>query len=319
MIRVATYNLYLGADLSVLLGDATGEQLDAYRADVRRQLETTAFPRRAPAIARILARERVDLVGLQEVCTWHADGQLLWDCTAELLAALEAVGEPYDVVVTQRTFHGTGEMDNGGATVSFELEGRNAILRRRGSPVRVESTDARMYGTALAVRLMGSLEITIDRGWCSAACTVDGVPGGFTFVDTHTEAYDAGFRDRQRTELVRGLPRDEPLVVVGDFNATPDRVGMPADMVDAWRAAGNPDGGPEAATCCQVGDLTNPESVLADRIDYIWVRGVTVEECVRIGADPADRTEDGLWPSDHAGVVATLALPDVVEEQVLPS
>ena len=28
-----------------------------------------------------------------------------------------------------------------------------------------------------------------------------------------------------------------------------------------------------------------------------------------VGEEPADRTASGLWPSDHAGVIATLTLP----------
>lgn len=305
-VTVATYNLYLGADLSLLLGEATGERLDAYRADVQRQLDLTAFPHRAPAIARILAREQVDLVGLQEVCTWHADGRLLWDYTRELLKALEQLGEPYDVVVTQPTFHGSGEVEREGRAVSMRLEGHNTILRRRGSAVVVEGTDARLFGTALSARLMGTVEITIDRGWCAARCTVEGVP--FTFAVTHTEAYDAGPRDRQRTELVAALADEPPLVLVGDFNATPDQVGMPADFKDAWLEADNPADGPEAATCCQAGDLANPECLLDERIDYVWVRGAEVESCHRVGAEISDRTETGLWPSDHAGLVATLVV-----------
>lgn len=305
-IRVGTYNLYLGADLSVLLGDASGERLAAGRADVQRQLEMTAFPGRAAAVARILVREQLDLVGLQEVCTWHADGAVLWDHAAALLAALESLGEPYDVVVSQPTFRGSGEVERGGRRVAMRLEGHNTILRRRGSEVVVEGSDARMFGSALSVRLMGALEISIDRGWCAASCTVGG--RAFTFVDTHTEAYDAGPRDRQRDELVGALPEGSPLVLVGDFNATPDQVGMPPDLQDAWLTAGNPSTGAAAATCCQLGDLTNPESRLDDRIDYIWVRGVAVESCRRVGADEGDRTAHGLWPSDHAGVVATLLL-----------
>ena len=305
-IRVATWNLYLGADLSVLLGPATGEELDAYRADVQRQLDVTAFPGRAPAIAEVLARERPDLVGLQEVCTWHADGELLWDYTHDLLQQLEKRGEPYDVVVTQPTFHGSGGVDRDGRTVTMRLEGHNTILRRRGSAVEVESVAAQMYGSALTARLMGSLEITIDRGWCAARCSVDGA--GFTFVDTHTEAYDAGPRNRQRAELVEVLPAELPLVLVGDFNATPGSVGMPPELSDAWLEAGNPSEGPEAATCCQAGDLANPESQLTDRIDYMWVRDVGVASCARLGADAADRTDSGLWPSDHAGLVAELVI-----------
>jgi hypothetical protein len=74
VVRVATYNLYLGADLSLLLGDLPPEELRVNRDEVLRQLELTAFPHRADAVAGLLVREAVDLVGLQEVCSWRRDG-----------------------------------------------------------------------------------------------------------------------------------------------------------------------------------------------------------------------------------------------------
>lgn len=304
-VRVATYNLYLGADLSMLFGNVSAEQLGGRLTEVRRQLEATTFRSRAGAVARLLVREEVDLVGLQEVCTWHAGDRLLADFTAELLAALEDLGTPYDVVVSQLTFHGTGELPVDGRMVTMHLEGRNEILRRRGSPVHVEATECGMFGSALQVQLMGTLDVAIDRGWCAARCSVGDPATGFTFVNTHTEAYDPGPRNSQRAELVDALPGDA-LVVVGDFNATPDQVGMPPDFRDAWLEAGNPTDGPSGATCCQDGDLGNGQSRLTERIDYVWVRDVAVETCVRVGDDPDDRTEQGRWPSDHAALVATL-------------
>jgi endonuclease/exonuclease/phosphatase (EEP) superfamily protein YafD len=95
-------------------------------------------------------------------------------------------------------------------------------------------------------------------------------------------------------------------VVVGDFNAAPASVGMPAGFKDAWVAGG--DGGP-GHTCGQAPDLTNPETLLAERIDYVWVRGADVEGCRLVGHLDSDRTTDaGLWPSDHAGVVCALGM-----------
>lgn len=306
-IRVATYNLYLGADLSLLLGDVPVEELDASRAEVLRQLDVTAFPGRAPAIARLLVRERVDLVGLQEVCTWHADGKLLWDCLRELLAALEALDEPYDVVVSQPSFIGSGEVEQAGRPVTMQLEGSNVILRRRSSAVVVAESSSGMFDNAFSTRLMETGRVSIERGWCAARCTVAGASSDLVFVNTHTEAYEPASRDRQRTELVAALPDAPRLVLVGDFNAEPDEVGMPGELVDAWSAVGNPEG-PEAVTCCQAGDLSNEKSELTERIDYVWVRRLVVERCTRFGADEEDRTEQGLWPSDHAGVVATVVL-----------
>ena len=312
-IRVATWNIYLGADLGVLLGELPASGLDATSEEVLRQLQVTAFPHRAPAIARLLVQEQVDLIGLQEVCTWHSDGELMWDGATELCAALEELDEPYDVVVAQPSFRGSGRVGSTGEPVLMRLEGRNLILRRRSSAVQVEETSAGMFGSALTVSLMGAIDVTIDRGWCTARCSVDGAEG-FTFVNTHTEAYDATSRDRQRNELMELLPGDPRVVVVGDFNATPGEIGMPRELTDAWTAAGNDGDGPGAATCCRGADLTDPDTRFADRIDYIWLRGLEVDSCTRIGADAEDRTkpEDGgdhrLWPSDHAGIVATLQL-----------
>ena len=305
-VRVGTYNLYLGADLSLLLGPVPPDELPANIAEVLRQLETTAFPQRAAAIARLLVREQLDLVGLQEVCTWHSDGKVMWDCTRDLCRALEELGEPYDVVHSHLSFDGSGVVEQAGRPVEMRLEGRNVVLRRRRSGVRVEETAAGTFGSSLTTSLLGAIELSIMRGWCAARCTVDGATAPFTFVNTHTEAYDAGSRDRQRAELVDTLPDDPRIVLVGDFNAIPDQVGMPAGLIDAWELSGNPVDGPGAATCCQVADLRNAEPALTERIDYVWLRGLSAESAARFGADQADRTERGLWPSDHAGVVATL-------------
>jgi hypothetical protein len=294
----------------VLLGPGRGDH-GALLQEAQRQLEETAFPRRAHLIAAAVAREAPDLVGLQEVCLWCADGEVLWDYEAELLAALARRGVPYEPVVSQSTFRGSGEVELGGRGVRLEVTGANTILRRADSPVRPGTTATGLFGDAFALPLTAPrLEATLERGWCAVRCTLEGDPStAFAFVDTHTEAYDDVSRDLQRDELLTGLTDDTPVVVlVGDFNAVPERVGMPEGFVDAWDAAGNPSGAEHAATCCQAADLANPRSALRDRIDYVFVRGARVVSAARIGADPEDRSANGLWPSDHAGVVAELEL-----------
>lgn len=307
-IRVATYNLYLGADLGLLLGDVEADRLEEHQAEVLRQLHLTAFPGRAHAIAKLLVAEQVDLVGLQEVCTWRADGQLMWDTAEELLKALQALDEPYDVVVSQPSFSGAEVVERAGLQVTMQLEGHNVILRRRRSDIRIEETRTGIFDSALTAQLSGSVLVSIARGWCGARCTVAGGTEEFAFVNAHTEAYEAASRDRQRSELVTALPGTPGLVLVGDFNATPEQVGMPPELRDAWVEAGNPEDPAQAATCCQAADLSNETSQLSERIDYVWVRGLAVEACRRFGADPADRTGEGQWPSDHAGVAATVVI-----------
>jgi endonuclease/exonuclease/phosphatase family metal-dependent hydrolase len=51
----------------------------------------------------------------------------------------------------------------------------------------------------------------------------------------------------------------------------------------------------------------NPESLFDQRIDLVLIRGAAhVRNVDLVGEEEADRTASGLWPSDHAGVVATV-------------
>lgn len=77
--------------------------------------------------------------------------------------------------------------------------------------------------------------------------------------------------------------------------------------MDAWNVA-RP--GEDGFTCCQAEDLLNPLSLANERIDLVLFRGAFgVMAADILGEDPGDRTESGLWPSDHAGVSARLRLP----------
>lgn len=302
-IRVATYNLYLGADLGLLFGARDGTEHTQRLAEVLRQLDVTAFPKRVDAVARLLTGARPDLVGLQEVCTWHADGTPLWDFEAALLAALDRQGEPYDVVATVPTFTGSASVLGTGP---LRLVGANTVLRRRSSRTRVESADHGTFAASHRLDDGASIGVDVVRGWCSVQAR-DAEDRPFVLVDTHTEAYDAPARDAQRDELLGVLDRwtDRPVVLVGDFNATPEEVGMPSTFEDAWVVAGHGEGW----TCGQAGDLSNPASGLSHRIDYVWVRDARVTGARLLGAEQRDRSELGLWPSDHAAVVADVELP----------
>ena len=84
---------------------------------------------------------------------------------------------------------------------------------------------------------------------------------------------------------------------------------MPAGWQDAWTAAGHASDDPAGHTSGQAPDLANAESLLRQRIDYVFVRDAAVDG-VRAGGSRRRRTgSTGLWPSDHAGVVAEVRLP----------
>jgi endonuclease/exonuclease/phosphatase family metal-dependent hydrolase len=137
------------------------------------------------------------------------------------------------------------------------------------------------------------------------------------------QLHDAGLRERQVVELVRFMDEhvdpDAPLgpVLAGDFNAEPDATairylcglatldGRSTYLQDAWRLAG--DGGPG-----HTWSNANPHAALDGepdrRLDYVFSgfhgrsgQGRPVE-CRVV----ADAPVDGVWPSDHYGVLAIL-------------
>ena len=300
-LTVATYNVYLGADLALLFEATSFDELAERARVVQRQLTATDFAQRADAIARILAREEVDVAGLQEVTRWESDGELVADFLPLIVRACENAGAPYDVHAVNQSFAGGLPVDGRWMSIA----GADAVLVRRGGRFRVTGEGAASYARSLEMRTgIDGVSFPILRGWGRVEGEVDG--RRVLFATTHTEAYDAAVREAQRDELLGALGDPGcPTVVVGDFNARPEHVGVPAPYQDAWAAAGNDPGG--GFTCGQAAELANDASSLSERIDYVFVRDADVLDCVVVGDQEADRTRPGrLWPSDHAGVVARL-------------
>lgn len=161
-----------------------------------------------------------------------------------------------------------------------------------------------------------------------------------THLEVSGNPFAQGFQFAQAYELTQilngmaGTFGDKILVVVGDLNSDPndgplvDCMQPPAfdtlglcptpyavmagnGYTDTWNIRnGSADPG---YTCCQSDLLMNPDSWLDQRIDHVWIRpplsGAQGPHFIRavhaevIGDEQEDRTIDGLWPSDHAGVV----------------
>ena len=101
----------------------------------------------------------------------------------------------------------------------------------------------------------------------------------------------------------------EPQLVVGDFNALPTDL-THADMVAAGFIDVGGAVGAVGATCCQAPDLDNPVSQLSGRIDYVYDRGFSFIDSAFLVGDTPFETVRPVWPSDHAGVIATVDLPE---------
>jgi len=103
-----------------------------------------------------------------------------------------------------------------------------------------------------------------------------------------------------------------PLVYVGDYNSrAPDAPAysrlLAAVGEDAWVSNRHSDSG---ETCCFDAAVRDPAETLTSRIDLVLhSRDVKAARETIVGAEIADMTVSGLWPSDHAGVVARLVFP----------
>ncbi|HWC65032.1 MAG TPA: endonuclease/exonuclease/phosphatase family protein, partial [Thermoanaerobaculia bacterium] len=116
----------------------------------------------------------------------------------------------------------------------------------------------------------------------------------------------------EAAELLAG-PADAPeTILVGDINSDADTEGetyetfLAGGFTDAWTELRPSDPG----FTWGFDPLTDPGATLSQRLDVVLYRGDFVPESISlVGDQPAGRTPSGLWPSDHAGVVATLSLP----------
>ena len=129
-------------------------------------------------------------------------------------------------------------------------------------------------------------------------------------INTHLEPLDLATRNAQALELINGPANSNlPLIITGDLNSTPDSQAyqffIAAGFHDSWSEIGEGNG----FTCCQGSDLLNAFSTLNRRIDYILFKnGWNPIEAELVGESQNDRTNTGLWPSDHAGVWSKLDL-----------
>jgi endonuclease/exonuclease/phosphatase family metal-dependent hydrolase len=156
-------------------------------------------------------------------------------------------------------------------------------------------------------------------------------PFGSTLIIHHAAAYQFGYaRERELQALTcarfvedLSADRDAHVVLLGDFNDAPDSAsvrfwtgrqsleGFSVAYLDAWEAIRPGEPG-------QTFSLSNPlvragqmPHELGRRIDYIMIRSgaygptLAVVDCQRV----LDEAVDGVWASDHFGVMADLEMP----------
>lgn len=331
---VYSQNVYLGGDTGPLFTldfNDLGAVLAAtnpFWADV----QASDVPGRVSAFADEIERRLPHVVALQEALQFvevdATTGQpiAVIDFLAQIQGEIEARGLPYELALVQA---GTSEVlplavdPAVGITRALSFTDRVAILKR--TDVTTLESDKGVYGASLT---LGPVELL--RAWARLTVEHDGVP--HHFIATHLETQGVpGLNEVQgdelRTSVAAGL--DGVTIIAGDLNSDAAVESGPswtptygklidAGFTDVW--ATSPSAASESGvTCCRdhaLGDTRVPD----ERIDFVLVRSAQAMASGRamkrgyfradlFGDDPSHRTESGLWPSDHAGVVATMRLP----------
>lgn len=303
---VETRNLFVGFDVGAAMTGAVPPPL-AWAA-----LVASDPAGRAESWADEIAAERPDVVGLQEAVLVRT-GPILDPAPAQtvafdfldlLLDALAARGLDYVPAAVVENLDAELPVF-APPTLLFDgrVTDRDVILvradRQTGIPKTVESSSGNF-----ATMLPPVSGITVERGWTAVDVKLHGRT--VRVVNTHLEAFSQLVAAAQAVELVTGVAAGPgPTVLLGDFNAEPGEpaygVLAAAGYADVWPAVGVGPG----LTCCH-DDLT-PAIPFDERIDLVLTRGAITPLSARvIGDSPA--ASFPFFPSDHAGVVATLEL-----------
>jgi endonuclease/exonuclease/phosphatase family metal-dependent hydrolase len=346
-VNVMTRNLYLGADLGPAIESKSTSEFIEANGGIIRQVEATNFPVRAKGLAKEIIGAEPDLVGLQEVALWRTAAPSLgpvfsgkpeattvkYDFLQLLLSQLNKGKKRYRPVVVQNEFDfeapanangvpGDGPGGGQGVLANAEVNGRltmrDVILARVGAGVKTSNPKSGNFSHLLVVKVAGSKEISVTRGWTSVDATVRG-SRKFHFVNTHLESFDPetvvpSIRAQQAEELVApGGPATSklPVILVGDLNSDVRTEVKPGDgqayrvVINAGfreRSAIKPNG------CCIDGSYDLKTGTKADfnhKVDHILTN--SPKKMKLISSEVTGRSmNNGYWDSDHAGLFSSL-------------
>ena len=331
-VTVMTRNLYFGADLGPVIAATTQSEFIVRAGAAYTAATATDFAGRASAWADEIQAADPDLIGLQEAVLWRTQTpadfsptpnatNVVADFPALLVAELASRGLGYDVVALQTGYDVEAPGLVGGQIIDIRLTQQEVILARHAGWLRISRALGGQYAARLTIPTALGVPIELPWAWAAVDVTVRGQ--SFRFATTHLDPTSGAAQEAQAAEFLANPARGRRAMVwVGDFNS--DASGLPttgtppatptygtilaAGFEDAWARA-HPAG--SGLTCCFAPDLADPAPAFTSRIDLVLTRGeFEVVEARVIGDQQADRLASGLWPSDHAGLVVTLATGD---------
>ncbi len=316
VVNVMTYNMDAGTDFVYFLANP-GDIAGAYSATIA-ELAQARFDLRAARLARTIAAEEPDLVSLQEATVWDYvtdDGTrigLLADQLELLKAALRRQGLHYRVVAVQAL---TDLVLPLAPNYNFHFLDRNVILARTGHDREELELSRVRQGQYQATTepLPSFLQV---NGWMSVDARVGRKSVRFFATHLASPLYPGDpVQPAQGAELVAIMNRSPyPVVLAGDFNSDMSGLGRGPDQTttgpaivaagyqDAWAKVHLPlEGLTWPLYWEDIYAGVYPDGAPVERIDLIFQKGLKV-----LGAEVVGLREP--YPSDHAGVVATLRI-----------
>jgi endonuclease/exonuclease/phosphatase family metal-dependent hydrolase len=251
-----------------------------------------------------------------------------------LLAELKAQGTPYKALsvntlsdVEAPAYEGRILEEDFKNARDVRITMRDVILQRKASKVKFVKGSARekVYDEKLEFAVSGK-PLNFDRGYQ----WVDMVAGKkkFRFVNTHFEAFGSDIAYAQAEQLVAGPAGKKMTTILScDCNSDPangsiktgdtKRHWAPYFLLkrsggfnDTWLQWAPPE---EGFTSGLEETVDDAEPSFTHRIDLILARTKNGSKLPVLNGDVTgneveDKAENGLWPSDHAGVVMRLRL-----------
>lgn len=314
--------------------------------DFWNDVKATDFSKRAEVIAQQIADNKPDLIGLQEVMTYYTGipdsltqnptpaTNVKLDFLQVLQGKLAAKGLQYKAYEQQLgDFEAPGYID--GMLQDLRLVDSVVILARSDLSATQVSYVNPQGGTfqnsvTFSPTVIGP--ITVHRGW--NAVDVNWGQSEFRFVNMclETPVFPVQQALQGLEVLVGPAWTSKPVILVGDSNSDGSAPGGPnsltysmltadftnfwifgRNLYDAWNETHTSDPG---YTWGNDPDLKNsqpmtyaPFGMGPYRMDLILHRDAfQATSMSRLGVDAQTRNALGMWPSDHAGVVATLAI-----------
>jgi endonuclease/exonuclease/phosphatase family metal-dependent hydrolase len=310
-------------------------------AEVFRIMQATNFYDRAESIADEIAMTTPDVIGIQEASTYYvqtpsdfplgnpvAASEVFIDFYTVLNAALEARGLNYQAFAVAHADIEMPMVDPASpiGLSDVRLVDHDMILVKKKLAASLVAADN--YQTNLRMDIAG-VPVVFNRGYLVVDVAIK--HHTYRFVNTHLEirgAPGSPFRFFQAVQMhellstVAALTQDDPrpVIMVGDFNSAPDDVpgtavdyyppyqqALDAGFLDAWLEQRRYD---EGYTSGFDEFVSDPTAQLTSRIDHVFLDGgneaIERVKAMVVGDEVADMTPNGLWPSDHAGVVARI-------------